>query len=92
MSQKTNCQGRRPSWLNRVVWLDLRSKKGIYCAWKRMQATQVGYNDVMRHCEDKTRRDKVQLGENRMRLPCSKEKWFATYYTISMHTSLREWM
>ena len=33
--RKTSRQGRRPAWLNRDLWLDLKNKRRIYDLWKR---------------------------------------------------------
>ncbi|KAK4827922.1 hypothetical protein QYF61_022370 [Mycteria americana] len=40
--------GRRPVWLNRELWLELRKKRRVYDLWKKGQATQEDYKDVMR--------------------------------------------
>ncbi|PKU41684.1 rna-directed dna polymerase from mobile element hypothetical protein [Limosa lapponica baueri] len=34
-SHKTSQQGRRPAWINRGLWLDLREKRKVYNIWKR---------------------------------------------------------
>ena len=47
--------------LNRKHWLELRKKKTVYDFWKKRQATQEGYKDVMRLCREKIRRAKAQL-------------------------------
>jgi len=47
MCQKTSPQGRRPAWLNRELWLELRKKKRVYDLCKKGQATQEDYKDVM---------------------------------------------
>ncbi|GAB0179390.1 mitochondrial enolase superfamily member 1 [Grus japonensis] len=56
--------GRRPAWLNRELWLELRKKGRVYGLWKKMQATQEDYKDVMRLCREKIRRAKAQLELN----------------------------
>jgi len=40
MCHKTNCQGRRPAWLNREFLLGLRKKRRVYHLWKKGQVTQ----------------------------------------------------
>ena len=39
MSRKMSQQARRPSWLNRDLWLDLKNKRKVYGLWKSGQAT-----------------------------------------------------
>ena len=48
MCQKTRRWGRRPAWLNRELWLELRKKRRVYDLWMKGQATQEDYKDVMR--------------------------------------------
>jgi len=62
--QKMSWRGRRPAWLNRELWLELRTKKRVYDLWKKGQATQEDYKDVMRLFREKIRRDKAQLEIN----------------------------
>ena len=59
--KKTSQQGRRPAWLKRELWLDLREKMRIYNLWKKGQATQEDYKDVMTLCRQKIRKAKAQL-------------------------------
>ena len=61
MCQKMSQRGRRPAWLNRELWLELREKKRVYDLWKKGQATQEDYEDVVRLCREKTRKAKDQL-------------------------------
>ena len=56
MCPKTSWHG-RPGWLNRDLWLELKEKKNkkknrVYDLWKRGQATQKYYKDVVRMCRD----------------------------------------
>ncbi|GAB0179913.1 hypothetical protein GRJ2_000456600 [Grus japonensis] len=44
---KDGQRGRRPAWLNRELWLEVR-KKRVYDLWKKGQATQEDYKDVVR--------------------------------------------
>lgn len=61
MCRKMRCHGRRPAWLNRELWIEFRKKKRVYDLWKKGQANQEDYKDVMRLCTEKTRRAKAQL-------------------------------
>ncbi|KAK4828285.1 LOW QUALITY PROTEIN: hypothetical protein QYF61_024950 [Mycteria americana] len=64
MWRKTSPRGRRPAWLNRELWLELRKKNRAYDLWKEGQATQEDYKDVVRLCREKIRRAKAQLELN----------------------------
>ncbi|KAF1590602.1 UNVERIFIED_CONTAM: hypothetical protein FQV16_0005669, partial [Eudyptes robustus] len=64
MCQKTSHQGRRPAWLNRELWLELRKKRRVHDLWNKGQATQHDYKDVVRLCREKIRRAKAQLELN----------------------------
>ena len=57
--QKTSWWRKRVACLNRKHWLELRKKKTVYDFWKKRQATQEGYKDVMRLCREKIRRAKA---------------------------------
>uniref|UniRef100_A0A8B9VCW6 RNA-directed DNA polymerase from mobile element jockey n=1 Tax=Anas zonorhyncha TaxID=75864 RepID=A0A8B9VCW6_9AVES len=48
MRPKMSQRGRRPAWLNRELWLELRRKKRVYNLWKIGQATKEDYKDVAR--------------------------------------------
>ena len=39
MSRKMNRRARRPGWLSRDLWLDLKNKRKVYGLWKSGQAT-----------------------------------------------------
>jgi len=56
MCQKTSQWGRRLTWLNRKLWLELRKKKRAYDLWKKEQATHEDYKDVVRLQREKIRR------------------------------------
>lgn len=58
---KTSRRRRRPAWLNRELWLELRRKKRVYNLWKRGQVTREDYKDVARLCRDKIRKAKAHL-------------------------------
>ncbi|KAK4830538.1 hypothetical protein QYF61_011676 [Mycteria americana] len=59
--QKTSRRGRRPAWLTRELWLELRRKRRVYDLWKKGRATQEDYRGVARLCREKTRRAKAEL-------------------------------
>ncbi|KAK4814759.1 hypothetical protein QYF61_026736 [Mycteria americana] len=62
--RKTSRWGRRPAWLNRELWLELRKKRRVYNLWKKGQATQEDYKGVARLCREKIRRAKAELELN----------------------------
>ncbi|GAB0187132.1 mitochondrial enolase superfamily member 1 [Grus japonensis] len=78
MCQKTSCQGRRSAWLNRELGLELR-KKRVYDLWKKGQATQENYKDVVRLCREKIRRAKAQLELNLATVVRDNKKCFYKY-------------
>ncbi|KAK4808042.1 hypothetical protein QYF61_017062 [Mycteria americana] len=59
--RKTSRRGRRPAWLNRELWLELRKKRRVYDLWKKGQASQEDYKGVARLCREKIRRAKAEL-------------------------------
>ncbi|KAK4827580.1 hypothetical protein QYF61_019482 [Mycteria americana] len=59
--RKTSRRGRRPAWLTRELWLELRRKRRVYDLWKKGRATQEDYKGVARLCREKTRRAKAEL-------------------------------
>ncbi|KAK4813319.1 hypothetical protein QYF61_026482 [Mycteria americana] len=59
--RKTSRRGRRPAWLTRELWLELRRKRRVYDLWKNGRATQEDYKGVARLCREKTRRAKAEL-------------------------------
>jgi len=61
MCQKISQRARGLAWLNREIWLELQKKIRVYDLWKKGQATQEDYRDVMRLCKEKTRRAEAQL-------------------------------
>ena len=61
MSRKTSQRARRPGWLNRDLWLDLKSKRKVYGLWKGGQATYDDYKYVVKLCMEKIRKAKAQL-------------------------------
>ncbi|KAK4826152.1 hypothetical protein QYF61_005725 [Mycteria americana] len=72
-------QGRRPAWLNRQLWLELRKKRRVYDLWKKGQATQEDYKAVVRLCREKIRRAKAQLELNLATAIKNNKKCFYKY-------------
>ncbi|KAK4815404.1 LOW QUALITY PROTEIN: hypothetical protein QYF61_001392 [Mycteria americana] len=60
----TSRRGRRPAWLTRELWLELRGKRRVYDLWKKGQATQEDYKGVARLYREKIRRAKAELELN----------------------------
>ncbi|XP_071884244.1 small ribosomal subunit protein mS29 isoform X1 [Anas platyrhynchos] len=83
---KTSWRGRRPAWLNRELWLELRRKKRVYNLWKRGRATQEGYKDVARLCRDKTRKAKAHLELNLATAIKDNRKCFYKYISTKWRT------
>ena len=61
MSRKMSRRARRPGWLNRDLWLDLKNKRKVYGLWKSGQATYEDYRYVVKLCREKIRKAKAQL-------------------------------
>ncbi|KAK4828143.1 hypothetical protein QYF61_023959 [Mycteria americana] len=70
-------QGRRPAWVNRELWLELR--KRVYDLWKKAQATQEDYKGVARLCREKIRRAKAELELNLATAVKDKKNHFFKY-------------
>ncbi|KAK4827846.1 LOW QUALITY PROTEIN: hypothetical protein QYF61_021983 [Mycteria americana] len=79
MCQKTSQQGRQLAWLKRELWLELRKKRRVYDLWKKGQATQEDYKDVVRLCREKIRRTKAQLEINMATAVKDNKKCFYKY-------------
>ena len=79
-------RGRRPAWLNRELWLELRKKKRVYDLWKRGQATQKDYKDVVRMCRDKIRKAKAHLELNLATAVKDNRKCFYKYINKKRRT------
>ncbi|XP_072728592.1 cilia- and flagella-associated protein 20 isoform X1 [Ciconia boyciana] len=77
--RKTSWQGRRPTWLNRELWLELRKKRRVYDRWKKGQATQEDYKGVARLCRKKIRRAKAELELNLSAAVKDNKKYFFKY-------------
>ena len=79
MCRKMSRWGRRPARLNRELWLELRKKRRVYDLWKKGQATQEDYKDVVRLCREKVRRAKAQLVLNLATAVKNNKKGFYKY-------------
>ncbi|KAK4810509.1 hypothetical protein QYF61_004289 [Mycteria americana] len=77
--RKTSWQGRRPAWLTRELWLELRKKRRVYDLWKKGQATQEDYKGVARLCREKIRRAKAELELNLAAAVKDNKKHFFKY-------------
>ncbi|KAK4828384.1 hypothetical protein QYF61_026122 [Mycteria americana] len=75
----TSWRARRPAWLNRELWLEIRKKRRVYDLWKKGQATQKDYKDVVRLCRQKIRRAKAQLELNLTTAIKDNKKCFCKY-------------
>ncbi|KAK4818819.1 hypothetical protein QYF61_019856 [Mycteria americana] len=79
MCHKTNRRGRRPAWLNRELLLGLRKKRRVYHFWKKGQATQEEYRDLVKSCREKIRNAKAQLELNLATVVRENTKCFYKY-------------
>ncbi|KAK4807071.1 hypothetical protein QYF61_018412 [Mycteria americana] len=77
--RKTSRRGRRPAWLTRELWLELRRKRRVYDLWKKGQATQEDYKGVARLCREKIRRAKAELELNLAAAVKDNKKHFFKY-------------
>ncbi|KAK4815716.1 hypothetical protein QYF61_006754 [Mycteria americana] len=77
--RKTSRRGRRPAWLNRELWLELRKKRRVYDLWKKGRGTQEDYKGVARLCREKIRRAKAQLELNLAAAVKDNKKHFFKY-------------
>ncbi|KAK4827186.1 hypothetical protein QYF61_015148 [Mycteria americana] len=75
----TSRQGRRPAWLTRELWLELRKKRRVYNLWKKGQASQEDYKGVARLCREKIRRAKAELDLNLAAAVKDNKKHFFKY-------------
>ncbi|KAK4810717.1 hypothetical protein QYF61_007691 [Mycteria americana] len=60
-SYSNNLAAIRPAWLNGELLLGLRKKRGVYHFWKKGQATQEEYRDLVKSCRERIRKAKAQL-------------------------------
>ncbi|KAF1468861.1 hypothetical protein FQV17_0013719, partial [Megadyptes antipodes antipodes] len=77
--RKKNGWGRRPAWLNGELLLGLRKKRRVYHLWKKGQATQEEYRDLVRSCREEMRKAKAQLERNLAAVVKDNKKSFYTY-------------
>ncbi|KAK4814558.1 hypothetical protein QYF61_023757 [Mycteria americana] len=77
--RKTSRRGRRPAWLTRELWLELRKKRRVYDLWKKGRATQEDYKGVARLCREKIRRAKAELELNLAAAVKDNKKYFFKY-------------
>ncbi|KAK4831266.1 hypothetical protein QYF61_016736 [Mycteria americana] len=71
--------GRRPAWLKREIWIELRKKRRVYNLWKNEQASQEDYKGVARLCREKIRRAKAELELNLTTAIKDNKKYFFKY-------------
>ncbi|KAF1504960.1 hypothetical protein FQV18_0002372, partial [Eudyptula minor novaehollandiae] len=79
LCHKKNGWGRRPAWLNGEVLLGLRKKRRVYRLWKKGQATQEEYRDLVRSCREEMRKAKAQLERNLAAVVKDNKKSFYKY-------------
>ncbi|KAK4828902.1 hypothetical protein QYF61_001460 [Mycteria americana] len=79
MCCKTNWRGRRPAWLNRELLLRLRKRRRVYHFWKKGQATQEEYRDLVKSCRERIRKTKAQLELNLATVVRDNKKCFYKY-------------
>ena len=58
-SRKMSRWARRPDWLNRDLWLDLKSRRKVHGLWKSGQATYEDYRYIAKLCREKIRKAKA---------------------------------
>ncbi|KFQ24942.1 hypothetical protein N332_13039, partial [Mesitornis unicolor] len=86
MCRKTSWQERRPAWLNRELWLELRKKKRVYDLWKKEEASQEEYKATVRLCTEKIRKAKAQLELNLASAVKDNKKGFYIYISNKRRT------
>ncbi|KAF1449307.1 hypothetical protein FQV21_0007288, partial [Spheniscus demersus] len=77
--RKKNRSGRRPAWLNGELLQGLRKKGRVYRLWKKGQATQGEYRDLVRSCREEMRKAKAQLELNLAAVVKDNKKSFYKY-------------
>ncbi|KAK4817214.1 hypothetical protein QYF61_003738 [Mycteria americana] len=77
--RKTSQRGRRPAWLTRELWLELRKKRRVYDLWKKGRASQEDYKGVARLCREKIRMAKTELELNLAAAVKDNKKYFFKY-------------
>ena len=83
---KRSWQQRRPPWLNRELWLELREKRKVYSLWKKGLATHNDYKEAVRLCRAEIRRSKAQLEINLASAIKDKKKCFCKYVNSKRKT------
>ncbi|KAF1451556.1 putative RNA-directed DNA polymerase from transposon X-element, partial [Spheniscus demersus] len=79
MCRKKNGRGSRPAWLNGELLLGLRKKRRVYHLWKKGQATQEGYRDLVRSCREEMRKAKAHLERSLAAVVKDNKKSFYKY-------------
>ncbi|KFW71518.1 hypothetical protein AS28_08898, partial [Pygoscelis adeliae] len=79
LRRKKNGRRRRPAWLNGELLLGLRKKRRVYRLWKKGQATQEEYRDLVRSCREEMRKAKAQLERNLAAVVKDNKKSFYKY-------------
>ncbi|KAF1444227.1 hypothetical protein FQV21_0013191, partial [Spheniscus demersus] len=77
--RKKNGWGRRSAWLNGELLQGLRKKRRVYHLWKKGQATQGEYRDLVRSCREEMRKAKAQLERNLAAVVKDNKKSFYKY-------------
>ncbi|KAF1410082.1 hypothetical protein FQV24_0007536, partial [Spheniscus mendiculus] len=77
--RKKNGWGRRPAWLSGELLQRLRKKRRVYRLWKKGQATQGEYRDLVRLCREEMRKAKAQLERNLAAVVKDNKKCFYKY-------------
>ncbi|KAF1472525.1 hypothetical protein FQV18_0001444, partial [Eudyptula minor novaehollandiae] len=77
--RKKNGWGRRPAWLKGELLQGLRKKRRVYRLWKKGQATQGEYRDLVRSCREEMRKAKAQLEHNLAAVVKDNKKSFYKY-------------
>ena len=83
---KRSQRKRRPPWLNREFWLQLREKRRVYSLWKKGLATHNDYKDAVRLCRAEIRRSKAQLEINLASAIKDNKKCFYKYVNSKRKT------
>lgn len=78
-SRKTSQRARRPDWLNRHPWLELKNKRKVYGLWKNGQATYNDYRYVVKLCREQIRKAKALQELNLATKVKDSNKYFYKY-------------
>ncbi|KFW61745.1 hypothetical protein AS28_00352, partial [Pygoscelis adeliae] len=85
--RKSGKNARRPAWMNKELLDKLKHKKEayrgkkrrVYRLWKKGQATQEEYRDLVRSCREEMRKAKAQLERNLAAVVKDNKKSFYKY-------------